>query len=79
MSEDFLTDAKQTDAKQQQPRAVKKKGRTIKNLRSGDVNLRGVLFIRAGGEAELTESQLKDKVLMKRIENGIKAGQLKEV
>lgn len=72
---DFL----QEEPQKQTRTASKKKGRTIKNLRSGDVNLRGVLFIRAGGEAELTEKQLKDKVLMQRIENGIKAGQLKEV
>lgn len=46
--------------------AAKKNGKQIKNLRTGAVK-------------ELTSDQTKDKLLMQRIENGIRTGQLKEV
>lgn len=51
----------------------------IKNLRSGDMNIGGRLFMKPGQVVELTADHKKDKRLMKKIEHGIKTGVLAEV
>lgn len=51
----------------------------IKNLRSGDMNIGGRLFMKPGQIVELTADHKKDKRLMKKIEHGVKTGVLAEV
>lgn len=51
----------------------------IKNMRSGDINLGGMLFIKSGQVVELTDSTKKNTRLMKKIKRGLETGILKEV
>jgi len=51
----------------------------IKNMRSGDMNIGGRLFMKPGQVVELTADHKKDKRLMKKIEHGVKTGVLAEV
>jgi len=51
----------------------------IKNMRSGDMNLGGMLFIKSGQVVELTTEHKKNTRLMKKIKRGLETGVLKEV
>lgn len=75
--------------KAEQPKtdeAPKRRGRTapkaehgIKNMRSGDVNLGGMLFMKAGEVVELTTEQKKNSRLMAKVKRATEIGLLKEV
>jgi len=60
-------------------RAAKKPEHGIKNARSGDVNLGGMLFIKPGDVVELTAEQKKNARLMAKVKRGLETGLLKEV
>lgn len=51
----------------------------IKNMRSGDVNIAGMLFMKPGQVVELSAEQKKNTRLMKRVKRGIETGMLAEV
>lgn len=84
-----MTEETKQPEEQQQPEAQASKPRRgakpkqpehgIKNMRSGDMNIGGRLFMKPGQVVELTADHKKDKRLMKKIEHGVKTGVLAEV
>jgi len=80
-------EAKQPEENQQpQAPAPKRRGAKakqpehgIKNMRAGDMNLGGMLFIKSGEVVELTADHKKNTRLMKKIKRGVETGVLKEV
>ena len=77
-----MTEENQTEPEAPKPRhtaEAKQPKHDIKNMRSGDMNLGGMLFLKPGQVVELTADHKKNKRLMKKIEHGVKTGVLAEV
>lgn len=70
---------KAAEAPKRRGRAAPKVEHGIKNMRSGDVNLGGMLFMKAGEVVELTTEQKKNSRLMAKVKRATEIGLLKEV
>jgi len=74
-----MTEENQTEPEAPKPRhtaKAKQPEHGIKNMRSGDMNLGGMLFLKPGQVVELTADHKKNKRLMRKIEHGVKTGVL---
>ena len=79
MTEETQPEATEAQAPKRRNTKPKQPEHGIKNMRSGDMNLGGMLFLKPGQVVELTADHKKNKRLMKKIEHGVKTGVLAEV